>query len=371
MSTDSAHLDPAAPRIVVGLSGGVDSAVTAALLQERGFAVIGVTLRLQPCGGAVDRRSCCGVDGVAQARTVAGQLGIPHYVVDCHEQFTESVLRHCWEDYAAGRTPNPCVLCNRQIKFGFLQEFALGLGAAKVATGHYARLVPAAAGQIRLHRGADRTKDQSYFLAGLTASQLQTAEMPLGGFTKEEVRRLARERGLANAARRESQDICFAVNNGGFPEYLRRLFGREASSGLVIDAAGRELGIHDGIHRFTLGQRKGTGIALGRPAWVKEIRAAEAVVVMTVNEQDLETDRLGASSLVWHGNPPEAGRGFSCQVQLRYRQSPVPATVLTGPAGRANVRLAHSVKAVTPGQAIVFYQDDLVLGCGWIEAALP
>ena len=357
-------------RIVVGLSGGVDSAVTAALLQERGLAVIGVTLRLQPCGGtAVDRRSCCGVDGVAQARAVAGQLGIPHYVVDCHEPFTQTVLRPCWEDYAAGRTPNPCVLCNRHIKFGFLHQFALGLGAHKVATGHYAQLLPDAAGHLRLHRGADRNKDQSYFLAGLTPAQLQAAEMPLGSLTKDKVRRLALARGLVNAARRESQDVCFAVNDGGFPEYLRQLFHADSRPGQIVDAAGHGLGHHDGIHRFTLGQRKGIGIALGQPAWVREIQAATATVVLTVAETDLAADQLTIAEMVWHGQPPPVGESLACQVQVRYRQPPVAATIVQEPDGRVTITLAQPVKAVTPGQAAVLYQEDLVLGLGWIDHA--
>ncbi len=359
------------PRIIVGLSGGVDSAVTAALLLERGWDVVGVTLRLQPCGGTADRQSCCGTDGVAQARAVAGQLGIPHYVVDCHEQFTESVLRRCWEDYASGRTPNPCVLCNRHVKFGHLLEFGRTLGAEKVATGHYARLLPDADGRIRLHRGVDRNKDQSYFLAALTPEQLAAAEMPLGSFTKEEVRRLAKERGFVNAERRESQDICFAVDEGGFAEYLRRLFNGTARPGVAVDGEGRVVGTHGGVHLFTVGQRKGTGIAMGKPAWVREIRADSATVVMTTDGRDLESAGLLAEAVNWHGAPPPEGAEFPCEVQARYRQQPIPAFITPGPGGRAAVRFAHPVKAVTPGQAAVFYQDDLLLGGGWILHGEP
>jgi tRNA-specific 2-thiouridylase len=354
------------PRIIVGLSGGVDSAVTAALLLERGWDVVGVTLRLQPCGGTADRQSCCGSDGVAQARAVAGQLGVPHYVVDCHELFTENVLRRCWEDYASGRTPNPCVLCNRFVKFGHLLEFGRTLGAEKVATGHYAQLLPDADGRIRLHRGVDRNKDQSYFLVSLTPEQLAAAEMPLGGFTKDEVRKLAKERGFVNAERRESQDICFAVDEGGFAEYLRRLFAGTARPGVALDTAGRVVGKHGGVHLFTIGQRKGTGIALGKPAWVKEIRADSATVVMTTDEHDLESAGLTAEALNWHGVPPSEGIEIPCEVQARYRQKPIPAFVTPGPGATASVRFAHPVKAVTPGQAAVFYQGDLVLGGGWI-----
>lgn len=363
----------ASRRIVVGLSGGVDSAVAAALLLEQGWQVIGATLRLQPCQeDTAERRSCCGLDGIAEARAVAGQLGIPHYVVDAQESFSRTVLEPCWNDYAVARTPNPCVLCNRQIKFGLLLDFARSLGADRVATGHYAQLKPDAQGRIRLYRGADPAKDQSYFLAAMTREQLAAAVMPLGGMLKEEVRRLARERGFVNASRRESQDVCFAVPEGGFPEYLRRLFQAEARPGRIVDADGRDLGPHDGLHRFTVGQRQGLGIALGRPAWVKSIRATDAAVVLTTEPQDLETHQLLADACEWHGEQPPTGKGIACQAQIRYRQPPPPAKVWPAPDGRALIQFAQPVRAATPGQAVVFYQDDLVLGHGWIAGeSLP
>lgn len=364
---------PDKPRIVVGLSGGVDSALAAALLLEQGFDVIGVTLRLLPCVETGERRSCCGIDGVMQARAVAGQLGIPHYVLDCHDAFTDRVLRPCWDAYAAARTPNPCVLCNRHVKFGVLLEFARSLGAGRVATGHYARITADAAGRPELRRGADRNKDQSYFLFDLTAEQLAAAVMPLGGFTKPEVRRLAKERGFVNAERPESQDICFAVDEGGFAEFLRQRFHGEARPGPILDDSGREIGRHDGLHRFTLGQRRGIGVALGRPAWVKELRADSAAVVLTTDEAALGTGELTAGDVLWHGVPPAPGSEISCGVQTRYRQQPVPAVVIPGPADSAmvTVRFGHPVKSVTPGQAAVFYLDDLVLGGGWIGEDLP
>jgi tRNA-specific 2-thiouridylase len=360
-------------RVVVGLSGGVDSTLAAALLCEAGWDVIGMTLRLLPCTEPGERRSCCGVDGIAQARAAAARLAIPHYVLDCREVFEEHVLRPCWAEYAAGRTPNPCLLCNRFVKFGFLLDAARQLGATRVATGHYARLVPSADGDVSLRRGADRGKDQSYFLATLTAEQLAAALFPLGDLTKAEVRRQARERGFANADRADSQDVCFAVADGGFAEFLRRHVQAEARPGPVLEAGtDRPLGRHEGIHRFTVGQRRGTGVALGRPAWVKEIRAESATVVMTAEPAHLLAVGMSLDRLLWHGPPAPAAEALHGLVQTRYRQEPVACTLVpTAPAATASVRFARPVRAVAPGQIAVIYAEDQVRAAGRIVRIVP
>jgi len=357
-------------RIVVGLSGGVDSTLAAALLLEEGYEVIGVTLRLLPCVESGERRSCCGLDGVAQARAVAGQLGIRHYTADCHDAFTESVLKASWAAYAQGMTPNPCVLCNRHIKFGWLMDFAQRLGAQMVATGHYARIAPDAEGRMRLWRGEDHNKDQSYFLFALTPEQIARARMPLGSFTKPVVRAMASERGYVNAQRQDSQDVCFAVDNGGFPEFMRQRFGEQSRPGVLVDEKGQQLATHDGIHKFTLGQRKNIGVALGKPAFVRSIDAQTGTVVITTDKSALFSDAVTVRDVVWHGEPLVVGSEFSCEVQTRYRQTPVPALAHLEASGLLSLHLQTPQHAITPGQCAVLYQGDLVLGGGWIVSSV-
>ena len=359
---------PGDRRVVVGLSGGVDSTLAAALLCEDGWEVIGVTLRLLPCTEPGDRRSCCGLDGITQARAAAARLGVPHYVLDCREVFEERVLRPCWDEYDGGRTPNPCLLCNRFIKFGFLLDAARQLGASRVATGHYARLAPTAQGGVCLRRGADRGKDQSYFLATLSAEQLAAALFPLGELTKAEVRRQAGERGFANADRADSQDVCFAVEDGGFAEFLRRYVQAEARPGPVLEeGSDREVGRHEGVHRFTIGQRRGTGVALGRPVWVQEIRAPSATVVVSSDPERLLAVGMSLDRLVWQGPTPPPGAEIQAVVQTRYRQEAVPCLLVPADAAEtAEVRFARPLRAVAPGQTAVFYEEDRVRGAGRI-----
>lgn len=354
------------PRVVVGLSGGVDSTLAASLLLEQGYEVVGVTLRLLPCTESGERRSCCGLDGVSQARAVAKQLGIRHYTADCHEAFTDQVLRPSWDSYSVGRTPNPCVLCNRHIKFGWLLDFAHKVGAKFVATGHYARIAPDADGRMRLWRGEDRDKDQSYFLFALSPEQLASSLMPLGAFTKPLVRTMAAERGYVNANRQDSQDVCFAVDDGGFPEFMRQRFGGEAKPGILVDDAGKVLAKHEGIHRFTKGQRKNIGVALGKPAFVRSIDPVSGVVVITTDKESLYSAQVSIRDLVWHGAPLSLGQQTPCQVQTRYRQTPVNGVLTMGDHGQASVELESPQHAVTPGQCAVLYQEQLVLGGGWI-----
>lgn len=352
--------------VAIALSGGVDSSVAAARLLAEGRRVIALTLQLLPCEQATESRSCCGVDGVVQARAAAGRLGIPHYVLECHREFEELVLRRSWLEYARGRTPNPCVWCNNLVKFGLLREMARRLGANHLATGHYARL--GTGGELR--RGADSRKDQSYFLFGLDAAQRAATLFPLGEYTKDRVRVEARELGLPNAERADSQDACLVGREESFAEMLRRRFDAAPSAGTIVDDANRILGRHEGIHHFTIGQRHGLGIATGQRAWVRAIESDTGTVRVTAESTALEAGGLLAGDVVWH-RPFDSIAARPCLVQTRYRQKPLPAMVEPLPHGAASVRFESPARAVTPGQAVVFYDGDTVLGGGWIEKALP
>jgi tRNA-specific 2-thiouridylase len=294
---------------VAAMSGGVDSSVAAGLLKQAGYDVVGATLRLKPCGEDDGEVSwCCGRGAEEQSRAVCGVLGIPHYVVDAAEAFEEAVLRPAWKEYDRGRTPSPCVLCNEKIKLKLLLDLARKLGADKVATGHYARVERhPETGVPVLRRGVDRQKDQSYFLFTLTREQLGAALFPLGTRTKPEIRRIARSLGFPNAERAESQDACFAMKEeSGFAEALRRRFGGVSRAGDIIDPTGEVIGAHGGIHRYTVGQRKGLGVALGRRAYVSRIDAEEGHVVLTDDPRHLESVTLTASPLIWTGEVPAA-----------------------------------------------------------------
>jgi tRNA-specific 2-thiouridylase len=348
------------------MSGGVDSSVAAALLLEQGFEVVGVTFQLQACHESVEGRSCCGTDAIAQARAAAGHLGIHHYVLDYRQLFGKTVLLRSWEEYSRGRTPNPCIICNEHIKFGMLSDYACALGADKLATGHYARIGVRKNGEVFLMRGADARKDQSYFLFSIPSDRLSAAIFPLGGLTKEAVRSMARRMGLPNADRQESQDACFSAKGGCYPEELRRRFNEAARPGPFLDENGRPLGMHSGIHRFTVGQRRGLGITLGSPAWVKSIDTKSAAVFLTTNKEGLIARGLIATDVRWHALTPRFKR-LRCSVQVRYNQAPVLATVEPGESATIRVRFDHPLRAVTPGQAVVFFSGDRVLGGGWID----
>ncbi len=355
-------------RVLVAMSGGVDSSVAAAVLAESGCEVIGATLQLQACDDAAFGRTCCNAAGPALAGRVAGVLGIPHYVLDCRRQFRDEVLRYSWREYARGRTPNPCVICNEKIKFGFLLEKARALGAVRIATGHYVRLVREAGHGLLLKRGRDQGKDQSYFLFSLDDGQLDAALFPVGGFTKAEVRERARQLGLPNADQRESQDACFLAAGEPYAEILRQRLHGEARPGEVVDGEGRVLGRHEGFHRFTIGQRRGLGIALGQPAWVRTIEPEKARVVLCLDQRELLAQGLIATGVTWR-HCWGGSRPILCSVQVRYRHQAVPAMIEEIGAGRVRVVFGESVRAVTPGQAAVFYDGDTLKGGGWIERA--
>lgn len=352
--------DRTAP-VAVALSGGVDSSVAAALLIEAGHEIFGVTMRLNDGGD----------DAIDKAIEVSQHLGVAHHVVDCRKAFRDQVLRFCWEEYARGRTPNPCIICNPLIKFGVLADAARNLGAAALATGHHAKLVHTSDRNFpRLYRGTDRNKDQSYFLARLSSSQLSSALFPIGVLTKGEVREAARSRGLPSAETAESQDTCIALSRnlegreGAFAETLRQMFDAKEETGTFVDPDGHRIGHYEGIHRFTVGQRRGLGLALGRRAYVSQIDAVRRRVVVTTEPLALQASTLRATDMTWHIPRPQ--EPLLCRVQVRYRHNAAHATVSHLDANSIVVEFVEPVAAVTPGQGAVVYADEEVLGCGTI-----
>jgi tRNA-specific 2-thiouridylase len=350
-------------RIVVGMSGGVDSSVAAALLVEQGFEVIGVTLHLAGAGSR-----CCSLDDADDARRVADALGIRFYVANQQEAFRREIVLPFADAYLAGRTPLPCVTCNRRFKFGALQARARALGAEAVATGHYARLEEdPASGEQRLLCARDRAKDQSYFLFDLSQEQLARARFPLGELTKEEVRARARALGLATAEKPESQEICF-VPDGDYARVVEALRpGAAPGEGEIVDGDGRVLGRHAGIHHYTVGQRRGLGLASAERLYVRRLDAAANRVVVG-RESELASNGARLEGVSWIGSAP--GGPLPARVRIRYRHPGAEALVEPQPGGEAVVRFAAPVSALAPGQAAVFYEGERVLGGGWIAGPL-
>lgn len=347
----------AKPLLVAAMSGGVDSTVAAALALEAGAEVLGVTLELRECDG----NGGCGSDDREQVRRVAGQLGIEHHFLDLRREFREKVLEYSWREYRAGRTPNPCAFCNFHLKFGLLAEFARKQGAEGMLTGHYA-VLDHEKGELR--HAVDSGKDQVYFLALLNREQLQFCRMPLGRLTKDEVRRKADALGVENARKKESQDACFGIPGEAFSQTLAAYFGAEPIPGEIVDTNGKVLGRHQGIHLYTIGQRKGLGVAMGRPAYVVAIDPAANRVVLSTDSGLLLRDVLEVARVNMTAERPER---FACEVQTRYRQKPVPAMVTLLPGNCARLELETPVGAPAVGQVAAFYDGDLVLGGGIIE----
>jgi tRNA-specific 2-thiouridylase len=351
-------------RIVVAMSGGVDSSVAAALLAEQGYDVIGLSMQLYDQSGTHTFGSCCTLDDLHDARRVASALGIPHYILNFERQFTDTVITNFVEEYASGRTPIPCAHCNSDLKFSTLIDRARGLGSQHVATGHYAR-VEQADGRWLLKRSVDREKDQSYFLFSLTQEQLAGAVFPVGTLTKPEVRAQARRLGLAVADKADSQEICF-VPDGDYAAFVE---ARSSSlrPGAIVDEHGRTLATHSGVHKFTVGQRKGLGVAAGTPLYVLSIDADKGDVTVGPRSS-LDRSTLSASAVNWIARDAPA-EWTPATVQIRHRHRPAPGRVRAIDEDRAEFEFDEPQAAVTPGQAAVFYDGDTVIGGGWIDAS--
>jgi len=352
-------------RVVVGMSGGVDSSAAAALLLEQGYDVIGITLKLWPqdCVNRAEDK-CCGPQAVTDARAVSHKLNIPYYLVDEAAEFQQQVINYFAEEYRAGRTPNPCVMCNEKLKFGTLISRARKLGATLVATGHFARTEKCRdTGRTLLKRGKDPRKDQSYFLFSLKQEQLSQTIFPLGEMLKSETRAVARECELKTADKEESMEICF-VPDRDYGKFLEQSKLVTRHAGDIVDVHGRVLGRHDGVEFYTIGQRKGLGLSSPKPLYVIELNAAQNRVVVGDDTQ-LDRDEFTVERCNWipFETPPVAIRAL---VKIRYNHPGTMATITPQPSGSARIKLDVPQRAITPGQASVFYQDDLVVGGGWI-----
>jgi len=354
-------------KVVAALSGGVDSAVAAAFLKEQGFEVIGVTMRLYEEGPErKDGRGCCGSRAVREARRVAARLKIPFYALDFRPQFEAMVIDQFCTEYAQGRTPNPCIRCNELLKFGLLAERARQLGAGKVATGHYARIGRDEAGRRRLLRGADKGKDQSYFLYVLTQEQLGRTLFPVGDLSKARVREIARELKLPNADKPESQEICF-VPDDDYAGFLRVRQPELFRAGPVLDTGGNVLGGHQGIAGFTTGQRKGLGIAFGERRYVVRLDSEQNAVVLGT-EEEAYGSVVEAESVNWvTGEAP--ARSFRARAKVRYQGEGGSAQVQPLDGNRVRVAFDEPQWAPTPGQAVVFWQGEELVGGGTIVSS--
>lgn len=368
----SIHNDPGSKQddltrqktVVVAMSGGVDSSVAAALLKRKGYRVIGVMLRLWSEAGREDENRCCTVDALHEARYIAGQLDIPFYALDAREAFRKTVVEHFIKGYARGITPNPCLVCNRHIRWGFLFDQARSLGGEVLATGHYARLRKDSNGQIHLLKGIDPVKDQSYVLHVLNQELLARTLFPLGEYTKDEVRALAEEFELPVARRPDSQDLCF-VGEDRYQDFLSRNAPEVRQKGPILSTAGEHLGEHPGLAFFTIGQRKGLGIAYTEPLYVlAKDSALNALIVGTRDE--MGKNELTAGGVNWiAGAPPRDA--FKAGVKIRYKSRAHTARVIPIQEDRAAVQFEKPVRDITPGQAAVFYLGEECIGGGIIQ----
>lgn len=355
-------------KALIGMSGGVDSSVAALLMQRAGFDCIGVTMRLYAPPSEDGGSTCCGLDDVEDARSVARHLGIPHYAFNFKEEFRHQVMDPFAHSYLSGSTPNPCIACNRHLKFGALMQRARELGCDCVVSGHYARVEQdPATGRYLLKRAADSAKDQTYFLACLTQEQLAAIQFPLGELTKPQVRALAEENGLLNARKHDSQDICF-VPDGDYTRFLADYTGRKCVPGDFLDLDGRVVGRHRGTVCYTIGQRKGLNLAMGAPVYVCGKDMAANTVTVGPNEA-LFSKGLLADDWFWFPFPALT-EPMRVTAKIRHSQFDKPATVIPEADGFARVVFDEPQRAITPGQAVVLYQGDTVIGGGTITQAL-
>lgn len=361
---------PADTRIVVAMSGGVDSSVTAALLAEQGYDVVGVTLQLYDHGAAVSRKgACCAGQDIADAGRVAEKIGIPHYVLNYESRFREEVIDVFADAYVRGETPIPCVLCNQTVKFRDLLGVAHDLGADALATGHYIRRVETGDG-VELHRAADESKDQSYFLFATTGEQLDYLRFPLGELTKDETRKLASRFDLPVAAKPDSQDICF-VPQGRYADVVLKIRPDAAKAGDIVDLDGNILGQHDGIIHYTIGQRRGLHLDAAEEALYVIRIDPEAKQVIVGPREALAITTVHLNNVNWLGDDVTDGKVIECEVKVRSMRPPVVASVRLLGDGSASVELAAAEHGVAPGQACVFYDGERVLGGGWIQREKP
>lgn len=355
-----------AVKVVIAMSGGVDSSVAAARLKQAGYRVIGVTMQVWPAGNRFG--GCCGIDAVEDAKRVAYQLSIPHYVMNFRDVFARKVIDDFCLEYRRGRTPNPCIRCNQHIKFDALLEKARGLGADFVATGHYAKIeLEESTGRYLLKKGVDRNKDQSYFLYTMTQGQLKATLFPVGDLTKAEVRQIAGELGLPVASKPESQEICFIPDND-YTEFIREYIPQAALPGPILDERGNSLGSHRGIMFYTIGQRKRLGLSAPEPQYVIAIQPEKNAIVVGPRERALGSE-LTAAEMNWIAGPESVTtRKIKARIRYRHREAEAAVTRLNGDT--VYVKFTEPQMAITPGQAVVFYHGDAVVGGGTIETAV-
>ena len=352
-------------RILVAMSGGVDSSTVAAILKKEGHDVIGVTMQLWDYGDG--EGGCCSADDVRDARMVAEEIGIPHYVVNYMDVFKKYIVEDFINKYLSGRTPNPCVLCNQFMKFNFLLRRAMELGADYLATGHYARVETDEEGKrFYLCKANDESKDQSYFLFALTQNELKRLIFPLGSMTKSEVRNIAKSMDIKVANKPDSQDVCF-ITGGDYREFLKDHAEVKNGKGEIVDINGNVLGNHDGVFSFTVGQRRGLGISKGKPLYVIKVDL-ESNKVVVGEENDISRTTLMASDVIWINESPSDEIRVKTRIRYRHRES--DSVVRMRSDGEALVEFKDPQRAITPGQAVVFYEGNRVLGGGWIKEVL-